>query len=241
MFIYLFLLGFYFGIDMRIVMLPASVYTLFMNSFYIAQFCAAALAVRERFRLLNKNLEKFVNIETKTKAVNEHYKRNIQCINFDKEISFAIFDDFHLQNISQFYNKLCDLIEILNSTFTLQLVFVMISITIVDIFAAYGIICEFLTNQSIRLKFLIIGNSTWISVQCAIKFFMAHCGSSTTNEAEKSLIIVSKLADRINEKDLKTEASLNLVITQMRVRNKNLENVFFTINYKLILAVSFLN
>lgn len=68
---------------------------------------------------------------------------------------------------------------------------------------------------------------------------MAHCGSSTTSEAEKSLIIVSQFMDRVDDTDMMTRINLNLVMNQMRFRNKNLENKFFAINYKLILAVSY--
>lgn len=109
---------------------------------------------------------------------------------------------------------------------------------VINIFASYGIVSEFLSNQNVRLKFIIVGNITWLLQQFSIQFFMVHCGSSTTSEAEKSLIIVSQLADRINETDLMTKVNLNIVMNQMRVRNKNLENIFFVINYRLIVTVS---
>lgn len=213
------LVGIYFDMNTQSAILSASVYGLFMSYYYVAQFCAASLAVRERFKLLNDTLHN-LDCKMQSKTITHH-----PC-----SLSF--------RSISQLHNKLCDLIEIVNSTFTLQLVFVMISIMIVDIFAAYGIICEFLAFQSLGLKYLIVGNSIWLLVQCAIKFFMAHCGSSTTKEAERSLVIVSKLADRIDELDFKAIVDLNLLINQMRARNKNLENIFFAINYKLVLAVS---
>lgn len=156
---------------------------------------------------------------------------------FKRKMSIAEPCSLNFQHFPQLYNLLCDVIEILNSTFTGQLIFVMISIMVIDIFASYGIIREFLVNQT--LMFIIIGNSIWLSLQFAMKFFMAHCGSSATSEAGKSLILVSQFADRVNETDLMTKINLNLVMNQMRVRNKNLENIFFAINYKLILAVSY--
>lgn len=165
------------------------------------------------------------------------YRQNSTKIYFKHKFSVIQPCNLNFQHFPQLYSSLCDIIEILNSTFTGQLVFVVISILVIDIFAFYGVIREFLSNQN--LKFIIIGNSTWLVLQSAIKFFMAHCGSSTTSEAEKSLIIVSQFMDQVDDTDMMTRINLNLVMNQMRFRNKNLENKFFAINYKLILAVSY--
>jgi hypothetical protein len=107
---------------------------------------------------------------------------------------------------------------------------------LIDIFAAYGIVKEVLASQS-ATRFTIIPNMIWLIIQYAIKVFIAHVGSSTTDEAEKSVVIVTKALGSLEfSEDLKVD--LNFLLTQMRCRNKNLQNVFFAINWNFILAVN---
>lgn len=111
----------------------------------------------------------------------------------------------------------------------------MLSFLLTDIFGAYGILREFLSINS-RFQILLLGNSLWITIQYAIKAFMVHAGSSTTYEAERSIKIIGKAAgsmDSINS----MKSDLMALLVQFRSRNKQLENVFFAINWNLIFAV----
>lgn len=145
---------------------------------------------------------------------------------------------FNLKVFSELYSELCDSIELINSTFTLHLVFVMTSLLSTDVLAVYGAVREFQSSIS-RFGFLIIANTTWMCIQYLIKAFMAHAGSSTTNEAERSLVLVTKLIITF-QFDLEIKTDLNCLLTQIQVRKKNLENNFFAINWNLILSVRIL-
>lgn len=147
------------------------------------------------------------------------------------------YDAFNLKHFSGLYNDLCDAIETINSTFTLQIIFVMANFLATDVFAAYGVLREFL-SRSHRLAFMLTGNCSWMLIQYAIKVLTVQAGSSTTNEAEKTVVIVTKIAGNSNES---FKAELNSFLLHMRCRNKKLENVFFTINWNLILAVGVCN
>lgn len=131
----------------------------------------------------------------------------------------------------QLYNDLCDAIESVNSIFANQLIFVLTTFICTNVFQIYGALRE--TNG-----FVILIGGAWVIIFYSMQFFMAHAGSSTTNEAERSIVMVAKIAGakKISE-DLKW--SLNSSLIQMRCRNTKLENIFFTINWRLVLAVSF--
>lgn len=212
---------YYFNIGSNCILFLGNVYAMLFNCFYTAQFACAALALRERFKLVNEYMKNFT---AQTQA-------------FDKQIVMVSSENFNLKRFSDLYNDLCDAISMINSTFTGQLIIVMTNMLLVDIFGAYGILREFLSHSYNRLKFLILCNSIWIALQYAVKFLMAQSGSSTTAEAEMSLVIITRVIE--NAKDDKLKTDLNLLLNQMQGRNKKIENVFFVINYKLILAVSF--
>jgi hypothetical protein len=77
------------------------------NLFFAAQFCIFAFEIRERFEILNRKLRKdFISFTGNIMIV--HDKRNSS----------------KLKQFSILYHDMCDGIEIINSTFTFQLIFV---------------------------------------------------------------------------------------------------------------------
>lgn len=139
-----------------------------------------------------------------------------------------------MELFAELYDELCDLIELLNKTFTNQLVFVMAEFMSIEIFGGYGILREALSTS--RKYFLLVGNLIWIMFQYPVKFFMASAGSSTTDEAEKSLVLIAKLIIRTKYDDL-LRSRLNNLLIELQCRNKKISNVFFTVNYNVILLV----
>lgn len=146
--------------------------------------------------------------------------------------------NFRLELFSELYGDLCDCIEVINSTFTTPIVFVTMSLLAIDVFGGYGILREFIlrdTNQKV-IMFFIVANGSWIVIHYGIKAFLCHAGTSTTNEAEKSLLLIIRMISQSSNQESKSD--LNSLLIQMRCRNKKLRNGFFTINWNLILAVS---
>ena len=86
-------------------------YMNFFETFYSFQFCLASLMVRERFQLLNKNLEK-----TCKRRSLKFYK------NLETPILF--------QQLSRLYFDLCDVISQLNSTFPAHLILTFFNILV---------------------------------------------------------------------------------------------------------------
>lgn len=122
----------------------------------------------------------------------------------------------------------------INKTFTGQLVFVMAQFMSIEIFGGYGLLREVLSTSG--KYFLVVGNLTWIVTQYPVKFFMASAGSGLTNEAEKSLVLITKLINRARY-DHQLRSQLNNLLIQLQCRNKKLSNAFFTVNYNVILVV----
>lgn len=195
-------------------MMAASIYQLLHNLFYVCQFSCAALAVKDRFAILNNYLERFI--------------LDPGCYKIEQKA-------LDLKLFTELYNKLCDILQVISSTFTLHLIIVMLNFTAVEIFGGYGIVREVLLPSRNVLN--LIASFVWILSQYPIKFFMASSGSSTTEEAEKSLVLISKIITSTGEHDQEYKNALNIVLHQMQVREKRLSNIFFNIDYNIILAV----
>lgn len=158
---------------------------------------------------------------------------------YQEKVALTYVKNFNLKLFSELYNDQCDLIEMINSTFAMHIAFVMTSLMLTDVFAAYGILRGCLSSSGYILQFLLFSNTLWIVMQYGIKALIAHAGTSTTTEAERSLVLVARLVEATySNQELKTD--LNFLLIQMQCRSKHLQNYFFTINWNLILAVRFI-
>jgi 7tm Chemosensory receptor len=143
---------------------------------------------------------------------------------------------FNVKVFSELYFELCDAIDLVNSAFTFNLSFAMLTFLAVEIFGCYGVLREFISREKNLLIFLSLANSVWVSVQYSIKALMAHAGSSTTKEAETSLILVTKLTASLDSVNPLKAELLSLLI-QMRTFDKKFKNIFFNIDWRIILSV----
>lgn len=207
--------------EVKYSLLLSHIYQMFQNLFFIAQFFCAASAIGIRFKLLKEFLDKSIP----NKQSKEFFK-------VQQKISSA-----KLFYISELYSDLSDAVLLINETFTWQLIIVMLNIITVDIFAGYAIVREFIFNQNEVEKYLILCNATWIILQFVLKFIMAEAALGVTVEAENCLVRFERII-QISASDTE-QLELSLLLIRMRGRNVTLRNVFFKIDYNLILAVSF--
>jgi hypothetical protein len=70
-----------------------------------------------------------------------------------------------------------------------------------------------------------------------MKLIVAYCGSKATDEAKQTRILVGKFMNQA-EVDKKFQNSLNNFLSQSQTRDLNLQNVFFRINWNILVAVS---
>lgn len=139
------------------VLLPSCVYQLLHSCFYTSQFSLATLAVKERFKLINKyffGVEKSFQMRRVDHFLNSSNKTSKQ----QSKIYPAYRDHSELKLFSELYSDLCDLIEIINSTFTIQIVFVLTSLIVTNIFSAYSALRE-LRQPSHMFYFSVVANT----------------------------------------------------------------------------------
>jgi hypothetical protein len=141
-----------------------------------------------------------------------------------------------LSSYSHLFDILFDSIELINSSFTFHLIFVMINILSLNIFATYGVVREFL-SRSEMFSHQIINNVFWILTHCFLKSLMAFLGSSTTKEAMRPRLIILKALEA-SDSTHRLQDELKNLLEKLKNRNPNIENEFFVINWKLILSVS---
>lgn len=200
-------------------MMAAGIFQLLYNLFYISQFSGAALAVKQRFALLNNYAENFIS------ESNRH-----------RDVLLPPPVKLDLRLFTELYNNLCDTLLIINSTFTPNLIVVMTIFMTIDIFGVYDVVREIMSPS--RNIANLIGSSFWVLLQYPMKIFMAYSGSSTTKEAEKSSVLISKMITSTGEHNSQHKNSLSITLHQMQIREKRLSNIFFNIDYNVILAVS---
>lgn len=131
---------------------------------------------------------------------------------------------------------LCDGIELLNSTFALNLTAVVINILIIKTFHAYEIIWELLSGSEI-VTFILLQNGAWLLMQFIFEILISHVGSSVRENASETIVIISKV---LNEYELSDDVAFKLqnLASMLNYRNFSVQNVFFIIDWKLLVAVS---
>ena len=111
----------------------------------------------------------------------------------------------------------------------------MINLLIVDVFVAYNLTKDFSTLSNYFTSTFFV-NFFWIFAQYCLKTLMVSSGSSATNEANRTVVIILKAIGAVDAND-PLQKELSVFLKQLKGRNKNLENVFFIINWKLMLNV----
>lgn len=208
---------------------PALFCHVFINIFYFLyplQFILVSFAVRSRFRAINQHIE----------------------------LGLKTDRDKFLLAFGKLFHRLCDVIELINQTVTLPLIstFTITLVTLVlnsffsissfnlfqvsVIFTAFGLISELLHSTTHFYSVLIL-DCTGISHQLLVVVGVICAGSYTTKEAENTKIIIGKV---ISETVLNDSEKINFMylMSQLRSRNLNLENVLFKINWNVLLTVS---
>lgn len=105
---------------------------------------------------------------------------------------------------------------------------------LIDIFSAFAIVREFLKSKN-------FGNSLLPHVvlmlyQLLKKCVISHSGSRTTEEAGKTSKIVARIINQSQNESESNGWKTSLALIQ--ARDLSLQNIFFRINWNIILGVS---
>lgn len=105
-----------------------------------------------------------------------------------------------------------------------------------EVCTAYTIVNELFRQTEISLFFVCL-NGNGFFYHLLLIFIPIYSASKATEEGESTLKIVSSSMDvrRLNNSQ---KIDLICMLTQMKMRNLNFQNVFFRINWPVVLAVS---
>lgn len=134
------------------------------------------------------------------------------------------------------YHDLCDAIEMVNSTFTFPLIFVIMYFFLCDLFAAYNhiyFIMRFIEN----IDLLLASDSLFLILNFILQCYLIYLSHSTSSKAEQTAVVVSKILCNC-DCDKHQQKAFESFLSQNRYRNLKLRTTFFTIDWHLILAVS---
>jgi hypothetical protein len=180
---------------------------------YPLQFSIFAYEIRERFKILNQKLETDFFF----------FSENIKIIH-DKRFPLR------LKRFSLLYHDLCNGIELINSHFTFQLVFILSSCLVscrnlkisrnkLNVFqfegvlAAYAIVEILMGIQNSTLSDL-LPNIFALLICYFSMIILAYSGSSVKNTAEETFVIISKFMSQTD--DMKTKFHFLIFLHQLK-------------------------
>lgn len=220
-----------------------SYYFIFINVlrvFYLTQFILATSAIRVRFKALNSVFK----------------RRNSKPV----WTSFSYLDMTKIWEVERIFQQLCDCIDIVNDTFTFQIVFVyavllvtfivwfsvfphkslliviFLFFQLLDVTSAYGIIHELLKPSEISF-FTFCLNGTAFSCHTFLIIIPIYFARAATVAAKTTLRIASKSMKGTRFSDSQ-KIDMICVLTQMKLRDVNFQNIFFRFDWPILLAVS---
>lgn len=102
--------------------------------------------------------------------------------------------------------------------------------------AAYGVVRGILKNSELASN-LIYANTLSLIFNFVMKIAIVKSGNDLTDEALKTSVLISKIMNEFDHSESQ-KTDFMFLITQVKARNVNVKNKMFTINWKLLLAVS---
>lgn len=146
-------------------------------------------------------------------------------------------NEFNFEIFTKAYQELCDCINLLNSTFTFQLVPVLINAIASKTFTAYGLLVE-LKTPSHFLFLVLFQNGSWMAMMYFFECIIAFAGSAVTNNAQETLVIMTKI---LNNSTLNEDFTMPIqyFVSRMNIRNLNVQSCFFKIDWIILLHVKF--
>lgn len=187
---------------------------------WINQFSFAALALKMRFELLNKNLK---------------FSFNSGKINFIASINLHSHHNSKnlIKIICELYSQLCDGIDIVNDAFTLQLIPFASYYLPANLFTSYGVIREIILGSGLSMwSYLNLG---WLLFSTSLISFALYSSESTLKIARKIPIIFSAILKREKCKFLEDE--FKTFFFEVQCRSFTFQNELFRIEWKLLLSV----
>jgi hypothetical protein len=133
---------------------------------------------------------------------------------------------------AEIYHDLCDALEMINSLFTSYLISTLFFYILLDTFSFYTIFQLRGGNMPEAIFMIFFRIAYFITISSA-----SHIGYSTTCVGESIKTDIAKIMNEFPAYHYKKTPYYDL-LKQFNVRNLKLQTVFFTIDWKIVLAVS---
>lgn len=135
-----------------------------------------------------------------------------------------------------FYHDLCDIIDLVNSSFSFPIIFVFLHFFFTNLIALFNHFWVFLKDFR-NFKLILVTEGLWIILNYILQSVFVYLIISTSSEAEKTSVIVSRIinAQDCNESHRKVFKGF---LVQNQCRNLKLRTALFGINWSLLLSVS---
>lgn len=137
------------------------------------------------------------------------------------------------------FHNLCDAVELANASITLPITFVVFHWFILNLLAFFSHVWM-IFKEPTYLLFVLITDGAWIISNYAIQTMIIYASSSATKAAEQTSIIICKILAHQECSKSHAEVFKAFLIHNL-YRNLKFQTPFFTINWKLLLAVSSMN
>lgn len=139
-----------------------------------------------------------------------------------------------LKHFLKLVNELCDLIDHLNSTFSMNMIFVLTNILAMGTIGVYTVILGFV-SFNMRFLFMVVNTFMWILFQLGMVYMIANAGWQVrVHLGEISSTAVKKLNSSMNET---INNELRDLIQQLKCRDSKIECLLFTIDWGVVIGV----
>jgi 7tm Chemosensory receptor len=142
----------------------------------------------------------------------------------------------NIQELTKLFHQLCDMIDMINASFIFPLNFIFFNFFISNILSCFNIFWEY--KKESDLLYVIANEGSYFVFNYCIQSLCVHASCTLTNEATETSTIVAKITNN-QSFDKSSRKLLKSFLTQHQSRNFKLQTCFFTLNWKLILSVSF--
>lgn len=199
--------------DETLILNLAHSYQLFMEYFFVSQFALFTMLIRNRVDKITKYLKSY--------------------------IWTSIMSEKCLPDPRQFvslFQQLCKIIRMFNEVFSLSITFTLINLLMNEILSMYSFVYYIYKTKEFAVITDIFINGGWLIMNMILTVIICKSGHSVQNQTEKIESTILEFID-FNKSESFTK-TLETLHYRVKNTNKRIENIFFTINWKLLFMVS---
>jgi len=194
---------------------------------FMLQFVFAVAALKQRFQQLNDNLQLSLSNASATAFIVCQQRRwKCQQPNADEMLP---------KLIGNLFSILCDGIDLVNTTFTLQLIPFVVYYLSTNMLGIYSMLRE-LFHGSSSLLTAMGTNFWWNLLNTSLAVLPLHAGSAASRVAQQTPIVVAAIV-RSQPRNCGRKV-LKAFLMEIQFRKLHFENEFFCIDWKLLFSVS---